>query len=63
MYYHGYKIVKAPHPTPVIRKRETYDIKRDGDLLKANFATIDGAKCYIDLMIRLHRWPDLQKEK
>lgn len=63
MYHCGYKIVKAPHPTPVIRRRMAYDIKRDDDLLKANFATIDGAKLYIDLMIRLHRWPDLRKEK
>ena len=58
MYYRGYKIVKAPHPTRVIRDRMTYDIKRADKLMKANVATIDGAKFYIDVMIRVGAWKD-----
>ena len=61
MIHCGYRIVKEYNPTPVMRNRMAYDIKRDDDLLKANFATIDGAKFYIDLMIRVGRWPDLKK--
>lgn len=63
MYYRGYRIVKALHPTQLQPKRETYDIKDDDHVLKANFATIDGAKFYTDLMIRVGAWPDRKKER
>jgi hypothetical protein len=63
MIYRGYRILRTSHPTRVVPGYMGYDIKNAGQTLKANFATIDGAKLYIDLMIRLHRWPDLRKEK
>lgn len=56
MIYRGYRIVKALHPTGLQPKRETYDIKHADQTMKANFATIDGAKFYIDLMIKVGVW-------
>lgn len=61
MIYRGYRILRTLHPTRVVPGYMGYDIKRADQLLKANFATIDGAKTYIDLMIRVGRWPDLKK--
>lgn len=61
MIYRGYRIVKAAHPTSVQPKRTTYDIKHDGEVLRANIATIDMAKLIIDLMVKLRRWENRDK--
>lgn len=61
MIYRGYRIVKAAHPTPVQPKRTTYDIQHDGEVLRANIATIDMAKLIIDLMVKLRRWENRDK--
>ena len=61
MIYRGYSIVKSSHPTRVEPKRQTYDIQHNGELRKANIATIDTAKLVIDLMIKLGRWEDKGK--
>ena len=61
MIYRGYRILRTSHPTRIVPGYMGYDIKHADQLLKVNFATIDGAKFYIDLMIRVGRWPDLKK--
>lgn len=62
MIYRGYRIVKAPHPTPAQPKHMTYDIKdSDGKVYKANIASITNAQIVIDLMIRFRRWEDKGK--
>lgn len=62
MYYRGYKIVKAPHPTPFQPKRETYDVKdRDGKVYKVNIASLTTAQMVIDLMIKFGLWKDKSK--
>lgn len=56
--YRGYDIVKASHPTPFDKNRETYDIM-DGDRVrKANLATIELSKRVIDTMIKYSMWHD-----
>lgn len=60
MYYRGYKIVKALHPTRLQPGRETYDIKHADAIKKANFATVSAAQWYIDLMIKVGVWKDLK---
>lgn len=49
MIYRGYSIVKAAHPTPAQPRRETYDIKRGGEVFKANIASLTFAQIVIDL--------------
>lgn len=56
MIYRGYSIVKAAHPTPAQPRRETYDIKRGGEVYKANIASLTFAQIVVDLMIKLGRW-------
>lgn len=63
MIYRGYKIVKAPHPIRMNPSRMTYDVMREDEVLKANFASIDCAKFFIDTMVSVGAWPDLGKEK
>lgn len=58
MIYRGYSIVKSSHPTRVQPKRETYDIQHNGELRKANIATIDTAKLVVDLMVKFGSWKD-----
>ena len=63
MQHCGYKIVKAPHPIRMQPSRTAYDIVRGDEVLKANFASIDCAKFFIDTMVRVGVWPDLGKEQ
>ena len=63
MIYRGYKIIKAPHPIRMQPSRMTYDVMRGAEVLKANFASIDCAKFFIDTMVRVGVWPDLGKEQ
>ncbi len=62
MIYRGYRIVKEYHPTPIDSKYTGYDIQRDGEVIKANFKTVEGARLCIDLMVKLGRWPDLKQK-
>ena len=63
MQHCGYKIVKAAHPIRMNPSRMTYDVMRGDEVLKANFASTDCAKFFIDAMVRAGFWPDLGKEK
>ena len=62
MIYHGYRIVKALHPTALQPKRMTYDIKdADGKVYKSNIASIATGQLIIDLMLKFGFWKDKSK--
>lgn len=58
MKYHGYRIVKAKHPTPLNPNRYTYDIMDGDNVRKTNIASIETAKHVIEIMCKWGHWVD-----
>ncbi len=61
--HRGYAIVQAHHPTRINPDRLTWDIYDGDKRRKANIASVELAKKYIDTMIKYSYWRQGGSEK
>lgn len=61
--YRGYTIIHARHPTALNPARATWDIYDSDKRRKANIASVELAKKYIDTMIKYSYWMQGGSEK